>query len=524
MTALKDVRLRAEPIQATDPGVRRRGFDWFVFVMLLGISGYLFLNLFLLANVPILLSGDQVFFWMNGQRMLKGERPYLDFFQFTPPGADLFYFGLFKLFGTRIWPLNFAVLVLGVALCWVCFVISSKIMERQSALLSTLLFLTLVYTRLLNATHHCFSILAIMGATAVLMRESSTRRLAAAGALLGLASFFTQTHGVAALVGVTLLLGWERCCADRSWLGFWGKERVLLSGFAFALIILNAPFIVSVGPKLLWYFQVTYVSRVMVHAPETHLLGMPQYPDWRALPLSFLLSEYSRHVFVYSMLPTVYLLALLRCRKEVSLSRLRGVALLGLVGSLLLGELIFSLNWLRLYAVSMPGLILFVWVTSNTEKLRRYGTPIAWVVVVLLGLSQTWSRQHDKYIQIDLPAGRSAVDPKEFEKLSWGMDHVKPGDFLFQANWPGIYIPLGVRNPVFLDTAATMLNPRWAERVVQQLEAKQVRFVVWAPRFEYPVDPRRPTTAHIVPLRTYLHMRYRLAKVFVDGEQVWERR
>jgi hypothetical protein len=69
-----------------------------------GYSGYLYLNLFPLPNLPIWLSGDQTFFWMNGQRMLHGERPYLDFFQFTPPGADIFYFALFKAFGPRIWP------------------------------------------------------------------------------------------------------------------------------------------------------------------------------------------------------------------------------------------------------------------------------------------------------------------------------------------------------------------------------------------------------------------------------------
>jgi hypothetical protein len=100
--------------QATE----RQTGGWFVVLMLLGISGYLYLNLFLLPSAPILLSGDQVFFWMNGQRMLHGERPYLDFFQFTPPGADVFYFALFKAFGPRIWLLNLVVLVLGVILCW----------------------------------------------------------------------------------------------------------------------------------------------------------------------------------------------------------------------------------------------------------------------------------------------------------------------------------------------------------------------------------------------------------------------
>ncbi len=515
---------QAAPSQEAAPGPQasRR----FVSLMLLGISGYLYLNLFLLPNVPILLSGDQVFFWMNGQRMLHGERPYLDFFQFTPPGADVFYFALFRVFGPHIWVLNFAVLVLGVALCWLCFVIASQIMERHLALSSALLFLTLIYTRLLNATHHYFSALAVMSASAILMRKESPRRLAIAGALLGVASFFTQTHGAAALLAFTLLLGWERHNTDGSWQSFWRKERILLLSFTIAILVLSAPFIASVGLKQLWYCQVTYVRKVMVHPPETHLLGMPQYPNWKTLPLFFVIGEYSRHLFVYAMLPTIYLVVLMRCRKQVSRPSFcfRKVALLGLVGSCLLGELIFSLNWLRLYAVSMAGIVLFAWVISTSARLKRFGIIGVWALIVLLGLLQPWFTQHREYVTAELPAGRSAIEPNEFEELSWEMEHTRPGEFFFQASWPGVYIPLGVRNPVFLDTAGTMLNPEWVERAVQQLEAKQVHYIVWAGRFDYPVDPRHPRTANIVPLRDYVHTRYRLAKLFQNGDEVWERK
>ena len=519
--------LQSGPCQ-TNPGplsTRLYRSGWFLFLVLLGVSGYLYLNLFLVTNVPILQSGDQLFFWMNGQRMLYGERPYLEFFQFTPPGADLFYFAVFKVFGVRIWPLNVVVLVLGVALCWVCFVIAEQIMERHLALLSTLLFLTLVYTRMLNATHHCFSVLAVMGATAVLMPGPSFRRLAIAGVMLGVASFFTQTHGVAGLLGITLLLCWQQYRSDHSFGSFWDKERILLLGFTISLLVLYAPFISRVGLKELWFFQVTYVRKIMVHLPETHLLGMPQYFDWRTLPLSFLIGEYSRHVFVYLMLPIVYIMVLVRCRAELQPPhfRLRGTALLGLVGSFLLGELMFSLNWLRLYAVSMAGIILFVWVVGASRRLGHYGVAAVWAVVVLLGLSQPWSKQHQKLITVDLPAGRTAIEPREYEKLSWGMDHIKPGEFFFQATWPGLYIPLSVRNPVFLDTAGTMLNPQWAEQAVQQLEAKQVHYIFWARRLDYPVDSRRPRTANIIPLRTYLQGHYTLVKVFLDGDEVWQR-
>jgi hypothetical protein len=264
----------------------------------------------------------------------------------------------------------------------------------------------------------------------------------------------------------------------------------------------------------------------MVHAPETHLLGMPEYANWRALPLLFVLSEYSRHFLVYALLPLTYLLVLIRWHRNrlSENANFRKVALVALVGSCLLGELIFSLNWLRLYAVSMAGIVLFVWLISTSTRFRRYAPGSVWVLVVLLGLSQSWFTQHREYRIIDLPAGKSAVPGNKFEKLEWGLTHTHVGDFFFEAPWPGLYIPLGLRNPVFLDTASTMLNPPWVEQAVQQLETKRVRYVMWAARLDYPVDPRRPRTANIVPLRTYLHSRYQLAKAFQDGDEVWERK
>lgn len=494
--------------------------------MLLGISGYLYLNLFQLPTVPILLSGDQTYFWMNGQRMLHGERPYLDFFQFTPPGADVLYFGLFKAFGPRILPLNFTVLVLGVMLSWLCFIIAEQMMERHLALLSALLFLSLVYTRLLNATHHYFSVLAVMGATALLMRETSPRRLAAAGALLGVASWFTQTHGATVLLAFTFFLGWEQYRTHGSWRSFWREERILFLSFTIALLIMNAPFIASVGVKQLWYCQITYVRKVMVHLPETRLLGIPQYANWRTLPLLFVIADYGRHFLVYGMLPTVYLLVLMRCWREQFFPAFcfRKAALLGLVGSFLLGELIFSLNWLRVYAVSMAGIILFIWAISTSTRFRRSGLISVWALVVLLGFLQPWFTQHRKYITAEMPAGRTAIEPEDAEKLSWGIEHTTPGEFLFQASSPSMYIPLGVRNPVFLDTASTMFNSQWVEWTIQQLEAKQVHYIIWAERLDYPVNLRRPITVNILPLRNYLHTRYQLTRRFQDGDEVWERR
>lgn len=502
---------------AAQPNAREH---WFTLAPLLGaVAAYLYCNLFVGGRTPVLLSGDQLFFWMNGQRMLDGELPYRDFFQFTPPGADVFYFLIFKIFGPKIWVVNAVVVLLGIALCWVCFEIARTIMPRGGAVLSSCLFLVLIYSRLLNATHHWFSVLAIMTALAILMRGIDARRLAMAGALLGIACFFTQTHGIVALAAVSIFLKYYDARAPGQE-RFWNHERTLLAGFSIAVLLLNAFFVAKVGVGRLFYCQVYYVCRVMVQRP---LLGLPEY--WQVASHGSLIYEYAQLVFVYLMLPVGYALALRRSWRNSENSELQRpeVALLALVGASLLLELVFSLNWLRVYAVSMAGIILFVWLLDHADR-RRYFVSVVWLAVLGMAVERVWTAQTYRYSIADLPAGTCSTRPADYVKLTWVMQRTKPGDFLFEAGWPGVYIPLGLRNPVFLDTAGTMLNPQWAQWVVQELEARQVRFVLWADRLNYPPDSRHPGTTHIVPLRDYLRAHYQRTRIFPDGEEAWERK
>jgi len=107
-------------------------------------------------------------------------------------------------------------------------------------------------------------------------------------------------------------------------------------------------------------------------------------------------------------------------------------------------------------SVSMAGIVLFIWVISTSTRLRRHGLIPVWALVVLLGFLQPWFTQHRKYTTAELPAGRSAIERSHSEKLNRGIEHITPGELLFQASWPGLYLPLGVRNPVFLDTASVV--------------------------------------------------------------------
>jgi hypothetical protein len=50
---------------------------------------------------------------------------------------------------------------------------------------------------------------------------------------------------------------------------------------------------------------------------------------------------------------------------------------------------------------------------------------------------------------------RMATTPVAAQKLTWLAQHTSPGQYVFQAVWPSIYLPLAVRNPVFLDNLDT---------------------------------------------------------------------
>jgi hypothetical protein len=489
--------------------------------LLLAASAYLYATLFVLPNTPILRGGDQTYFWTDGQRMLFGERPYQDFFQFTPPGTDVFFFGLFKWFGPRIWVTNMAIVVLGAALCWVCFAIARQIMSLWSALLATLLFLTLVYAKLLNATHHWFSMLLILCAVRVAMGGTHSARLAIVGLLLGAAAFFTHTHALAALLASALFLVWQRFRMEEALPLLLRRLAILAISFAVAWIVCNAYFLVTVGIKQLWYYQVTFVMRYMVHSPEGAFLGLPEMPTWRRLPVV------SQYFFVYALLVATYPLSLWRCwrrRHDRAFSDWDKVALLALVGSALCLEVAFSLNWLRIFAVSMPAVILFIDFLEESARLGNHATRLIWTGVVCLGILTVWSNRHRQWVVADLPAGSTALSPVAYEKWTWVSQHTRPGDFFFQPPWPSVYLPLALRSPVFAEGLGEgdETRPEFVDRTIHQLEAKQVRFVLWSPHLE--IQGPDNLQDHLQPFRAYLHDRYARVRTFSDQDEIWQRK
>ena len=142
-------------------------------------------------------------------------------------------------------------------------------MKPAQAAFAAALFLVLDYARMLNGTHHWFSVLAVMGALAILLKARTPSRIAIAGALLGVATFFTQTRGPMAALGIGAYLIWDQFQTKDSWSAGFKRLLLLILPLIATWGALSSYFIAKVGPWQLWYFQVIYVLRYVIGGP-TH--------------------------------------------------------------------------------------------------------------------------------------------------------------------------------------------------------------------------------------------------------------
>src|SRR5579863_2892150 len=131
----------------------------FVAGVLILSAVFLYLQTFILPDVPRIANGDQGIHLSLAARMFDGEFIYRDYDHFPLPGTDVLYLGLFKVFGVRAWIAPAMLIVIGVALSWLSFEISKRLMTGAVVFLPGLLFLVLPFTGFLDATHHWYSTL-----------------------------------------------------------------------------------------------------------------------------------------------------------------------------------------------------------------------------------------------------------------------------------------------------------------------------------------------------------------------------
>jgi len=346
---------------------------WGDLFFLLATFVYLYLILFVLPGTPVYLDGDGDVYLANAKRMFEGEVMYRDFAQFTTPGTEVVYSALFNIFGPRLWVGNAMLVVLGLTLAWLTLRISRKVLTGWYAFLPALLFLTLFFRNRLEATHHWFSIVAVVSAVAVVLEERTPARLVVAGTLCGTAVWFTQVHGLMAVLGLGVFLVWEWQQKKRGWHWLLQSLGTLVASLLVAVVFLSAYFVWQAGLRRFLdstiIFGLKYFRAESRHNSwEAYLLDIPRMGAWRGL------GPMLTGLLVYPLVPFVYVAFQIRYRRDVDIHPRQtwdGLMLLQAVGLCLFIGVAPAPGLWRLHTVTLPATILIVWILSSRGRMGR---------------------------------------------------------------------------------------------------------------------------------------------------------
>ena len=449
---------------------------------------------------------------------------YRDYNHFTLPGTDLLYMTLFKVFGVRAWIPQAMLIVLGTSMLALLFFISRKLITGTSYLLPGLLFVTVPFSSYLDATHHWYSAVAATATLAVLLEERSLTRLAWAGILLGIGTFFSQSTGLIT-VGFALFLLWEGHREGRTWRLLLKKEAALWVSFVATTAACIAYFVRAVGLKQVLYYTVVFVLKYYpadsFNTWRVYLTGRPRlhvWANWLDLPAFGLM-----HLIVPLMYLVVFVTYAQKStfRSDISWNRLMLVSFTGLFLFLTIAS---APAYNRLYVVSAPALILMVWLIESWRRPSRTLASLLWMTVFVLLIARPLVTQVRWKRSLNLPTGRTAFfEPVFYEKCKWMLERTRPSDYFFGDQLISFTLNLhnAARVPFLRPTDYT--RPEEVIDAMQGLEKFKVRFVSWYSGLDRVRAAGYDPGDHLDPIRLYLRQHYHVAQTFSNGDQIWER-
>lgn len=503
---------------------KNNNFDQVKFAGLLVLSSlFLYLQVFILPATPRLATGDQAIYLHDAARMLQGEMIYRDYDHFTFPGTDVFYMIFFTLFGVRAWIPQATLLVLGTAAFLLTTFISRKVIAGNLSFLPGLLYLALPFSSYLDATHHWFSMVAIAAALAVVMENRSLARVAAAGFLLGIATFFTQSSILVLLGFVTFLL-WEQSQRKEPWSLLLKKESILVVSYLATVAASVAYFVWTAGLRMFLHFTLVFVIKYYpadwFNNWHVYLTGRPQlhvWTSWIDLPA---------FVLIHLAVPFIYIAFSIGVLKSKHPSpTLDRLMLINLTGVFLFLSVATAPAYSRLYVVSMPALILLICSLNSLPKIRSLSISSLWATVLVLFIARPLVTQIRWKAFLDLPTGRTAfVEPVFYDKCEWMSERTRPFDYFFGDHLIAFVLRLRNVSPVPFLRPTDYTRPEEVQATIRGLEIYKAPFVSWYKGLDATrKDGRHFQGDHLAPLRLYLRDHYHVAHTSSNGDQIWQR-
>ncbi len=505
------------------------------------LSGvFVFLLVFKLPLTPILNESDHHMFLYEGMRLLDGDVMYRDFFQFTFPGSQAWYWLTFSIFGLRYWILPATIVLLAASSALVCLAVSKATIPGKIYVIPALLFIFFGFRwDGLDGTHRMFSPIFLMLASLAIIRGSTPRHLVLAGLFCALASFFTQQRGFIAIVAIASFLLIEHFQSKRAWPDLLAKIGFLGGSYLVVLCALTAYFALSAGVANFIFATLEYPAKYYRYATYNNfgILAEDLQAVLRVASFSDALAA-SESLFYLFVLPPTYLvfwLSLIRRRKEIEWASIRAATMLALLGTALTLTTTAP-NTSRLFQIAMPGLVVFVWLACGAGA---HSKKFAWarpflvtgtVISIVLGFVQAIRLQMTPLTYLQTPSGLVAYPASRIidERYRFLIANTKPGDMLFEAYQPYIYFPLHLRNPTKYGQIwpSDYTRPEHVTECIADLKATRPQYILWNNDLSKPAELRADGD-HTGPLAEYLKQNYRPASGVIEipeGRiQIWER-
>jgi hypothetical protein len=486
---------------------------------LIGIVSFLacYGRTFVLPHTPIMFWGDQLLYATNGARIIAGQMPYRDFFEFLPAGTDLVYASLFRIFGVRLWIPNLLMDMLAAAAVLLTTIAGRTILHGRYRLAPALFALGFGLYAGLDATHHWFSGVAALGAMAVLLGGTSWKRVAGAGALCGVAASFTQSKGAAVTFGFVIYLAWRSI--DQNERDRWRKPLLLCASAMVVFLAFNLHYMLTLGLKEWCRWVVIFPLRYYATMPgQTFTAPLVEFESRHGL------MRWAMAGFLYAVVPSAYVALLWMWRRRRQPDQpWDQLVLICITGMAMFLSVTGSLSMMRVSTASLPAAVLLGW------YLQRMPGRFGWIKVAVAGLAAASAlnlvlgTQRAQWYRLSLPAGDTAIaEPGKYELYAWLKDHTYSGEAYFGI--APISLPLALRCPAPIQQPGPWeyYRPEHIARSVTALEEHRVPVLVLRSYSQYENRPGYDPT-RLQELEKYVETHYRLVRRVSTGDQVWER-
>ncbi len=509
---------------------------WPKYLFLLAVAIFLYLFLFKFPATPLFSDGDQSIFLYEGERMFNGDVMYRDFFEFTLPGTQALYALLFAIFGPFYWIVGAVTLVLGVVTAWLILSISEKIIPAPLTYLPAILYVFFGFRWFgLDGSHRMFSPIFILIAVLLIMRGRSTLQLVLAGSSLAITSFFTQQRGFVALVAIVVFLCVEGIFRKESWAAIFRQVSIVSLTSLIVLIALCSYFIAAAGIDNFVHATLTYPYKYYGYGhPNNFGVYFTDLGKAFTILTASDVLELGPVIFHAIILPfacPVLLAIFLSRRTKTDWNEWRSPVLVALVG-LFLTLSTTAPNQFRLFQISGPSLIVFVWLLSRVGssvqiKLRLFQTAAAGLLI-LAAFQAIRMQTHWEFVDLDFPAGKlTMVNSPQAQRYLWLAKNTNPGDYFFEVYEPFVYFPLKLKNPTRFGQiwSSGYTRPEHVAEVIADLHREKPRFILFDNGY-LPTAAPRAEGDHTGPLADFMLQNYTpIGDIYeIDSKpvQIWE--